>query len=206
MGQGTQALDTTTLVVVELDPTTRDRIAVVLDRFGPVAGCRTVNEMQRSLAGDAGVVVFGPSCADRRGIAAIDELTVSHPGYFSILIAESVTTDLMRDALRAGVRDVVSLDASFESQFSGALETIVQRLGASRPTPPPVAAPSRKGQRRLRQGWGGQERRGRQPGRRPAHPDRRRGGDHRRRPAVRRRAGDDAARPAVHDRRRRRRR
>jgi len=145
MGQGVQALDTVTLVVVELDPTTRDRIAGVLEGFGATTGVRTAQEMQRSLSGEAGVVVFGPSCADRRGIAAIDDLATSHPGFFSILVAESVTTDLMRDALRAGVRDVVSLDGSFEAQFSGALETIVQRLGASRPAAPAPAAPSRKG-------------------------------------------------------------
>src|SRR5262249_15553559 len=102
-------------------------------------------EMTRSLQGDAGVVVFGPSCADRRGIAAIDDLATTHPGFFSILVAESVTTDLMRDALRAGVRDVVSLDGSFQAQFAGALDTIVQRLGASRPSAPAAAAPSRKG-------------------------------------------------------------
>jgi pilus assembly protein CpaE len=145
MGQGVQALDTTTLVVVELDPTTRDRIAAVLGSFGSVTSCRTAQELGRSLQGEAGVVVFGPSCADRRGIAAIDDLATSHPTFFSILVAETVTTDLMREALRAGVRDVVSLDGSFESQFTSALDTIVHRLGANRPPAPVAAAPSRKG-------------------------------------------------------------
>jgi pilus assembly protein CpaE len=145
MGQATQAVGTTTLVVVDLDPMTRDRIAAVLGRLGAVMSCRTPQEMQRQLAGDAGVVVFGPSCADRRGIGAIDDLAINHPGFFSILLAEHVTTDLMRDALRAGVRDVVTLDGSFETQLSAALDAIVQRLGAARPTPPPPVAPSRKG-------------------------------------------------------------
>ena len=42
-------------------------------------------------------------------VAAIDDLATSHPGFYSVLVAEAVTTDLMRDALRAGVRDVISL-------------------------------------------------------------------------------------------------
>jgi pilus assembly protein CpaE len=53
------------------------------------------------------VVVFGPGLADGPGLAEIERFTRARPDAGAILVATELSTSLLQQALRAGVRDVL---------------------------------------------------------------------------------------------------
>ncbi|MFZ3063271.1 MAG: AAA family ATPase, partial [Actinomycetota bacterium] len=55
----------------------------------------------------ASVLLFGPSWAKRSSLATVEEISVSFPNISAILIADSLSTELLREAMRAGVKDVL---------------------------------------------------------------------------------------------------
>ncbi len=142
---GGNVLETLTTVVVELDPTLRDHISGVLDQRCSVVACRTMDEVAQIIGeGQAGIVVLGPSCASSRSLAQFDGLSRGRPDLSAILVVETVTTETLREALRAGVRDVVALDHTLEDQLEFALSAIGERIGGPR-TESAAAMPARSG-------------------------------------------------------------
>lgn len=141
---GSNVMETLALVVVELDPTLRDHLAGILEPRGPVMSCRSVDEVARVVGdGHGAIVLLGPSCASREILAQIDTLARGGPDLAAILVVEAVTTELLREALRAGVRDVVALDHTVADQIEFAMDAIGERFGISGAAPPPWSSERR---------------------------------------------------------------
>jgi pilus assembly protein CpaE len=113
------------LVVVDPDPQVRTRLAVQL---GDVTGVATFPEVtalaERLQPGQPAVVVFGPGFSDPAGLAQIEAMARARPEVGAILVAEELSTGLLQQALRSGVRDV--LGDPFDS---AALRESVDRVG-----------------------------------------------------------------------------
>ena len=128
--------------VVESDPPTRDRIVRQLgDASAPFA---SIEELAGRLSGNEPlVVVLGPSCAAVSELGIAERLINAHPNVGAILVVDELTTTLLQQALRAGIRDVLTLNGEV-GQLEGAVERIAVTLDTSpRQHVPAVAAPDR---------------------------------------------------------------
>ena len=95
------------------------------DRAAPLP---TVDEATREIVpGEPTVVVFGPSLADADGLAAVQRIARTFPEVGVVLLAEELTLPLLQDALRAGVRDAVTIDAG-ERQIRQAVERVGETM------------------------------------------------------------------------------
>ena len=72
------------------------------------------------------VVVFGPGLANDTGLAQAQRLARQHPEMGVVLVCEELTLALLQQALRAGVRDALSLDTD-----DAALRQAIERVGDS---------------------------------------------------------------------------
>jgi pilus assembly protein CpaE len=79
------------------------------------------------------VIVFGPGMADGSGLAEVERFIRSRPEAGAILVAPELSTTLLRQALRCGVRDVVG--APTEPQ------TLHESIDRVAQTLPPVLPP-----------------------------------------------------------------
>jgi pilus assembly protein CpaE len=125
------------VIVVDPEPRYRTRLA---DPFGEgVAVCGSVAELvERLRPGQPTVVVFGPGLAGAEDLAEIEKFTRARPEVGTVLVATELSTGLLQQALRSGVRDVVGFPA--EAQL---LQESVARVGAMvvGPSGPVVAGP-----------------------------------------------------------------
>ncbi len=112
------------LAVVDPDPKLRTRLAMQLGESASVATYPEVFALADGLpAGQPAVVVFGPGLADPPGLAQIERLTHSRPEVAAILVAAELSTGLLQQALRSGVRDVLGFPTE-----SNALDESVDRV------------------------------------------------------------------------------
>src|SRR2546423_11946079 len=97
-----------TLAVVDPDPRLRTRLALQLGEDGEVVTYPEVAALAECQAGARPlVVVFGPGLADGPGLAEIERFTRARPEAGAILVATELSTSLLQQALRSGVRDVL---------------------------------------------------------------------------------------------------
>jgi pilus assembly protein CpaE len=96
----------------------------------PVASIELLRER---LTGIPLVAVLGPSCASPDGLAAAEKLIGDRPEIGAILIAPELSTELFRQALRAGIRDVLPAPVD-TSQLADAVRRVVETLAAAKPT------------------------------------------------------------------------
>lgn len=124
------------VAVVEEQPSTLDRM---LGQLGEgVTPFPTIDDLAARLTGTVPVVVvLGPSCANETVLAAAEQMMARYPMLASILVVEELTTTLLQQALRAGVRDVLALSGE-----PGALSQAVQRLALTLDQAPKPAAVS----------------------------------------------------------------
>jgi pilus assembly protein CpaE len=119
------------VAVVDTDQAVRSRLAMQLGDFAvPVA---SIDLLRERLTGIPLVAVLGPSCATPDGLAAAEKLIGDRPEIGAILIAPELSTDLFRQALRAGIRDVLPAPVD-TSQLADAVRRVVETLSAARPT------------------------------------------------------------------------
>src|SRR5690242_16936625 len=112
------------VVAVEPDDRYRTRLTIQLAGLAP-APFESLEALFEQLdADDPTVVVFGPGLANDTGLAHAQRLTRSHPGVGIVLLAEELTLPLLQQALRAGVRDAVTLEAD-----DATLRQTVDRVG-----------------------------------------------------------------------------
>jgi pilus assembly protein CpaE len=129
----------TRLVVVEVDQSTRNRLAMQLGE--QVAGYTTVEAFAEDIGPDPAVVVLGPSCAGAPGLMGAEEMLRQRPDIGAILIAEELTTDVFQRAIRSGVRDVLAAPVD-TSQLGEAVRRIEEAIGAHRVAVPEVPTES----------------------------------------------------------------
>jgi len=115
--------------VVAVEPDERPRTRITLELAGIVpAPLLTVDEVTRELVpGEPTVVVFGPSLATPDGLAAVQRIARTFPEVGVILLADELTMSLLQDALRAGVRDALTIDAG-ERQIRQAVERVGETM------------------------------------------------------------------------------
>jgi pilus assembly protein CpaE len=77
------------------------------------------------------VAVLGPSCAGPDGLAAAEKLVADRPEVGAILIAPELSTEVFRQALRAGIRDVLPAPVD-TTQLADAVRRVVETLSTTR--------------------------------------------------------------------------
>lgn len=130
------------VAVVEADPGVRDRIIALLGEG--VTPFATIEELASRLTGAVPVVmVLGPSCGAPDALAMADRVIRQYGQLAAVLVVEELSTTLLQQALRAGIRDVLALNGE-----AGALAHAVQRVAVSldqTPRPSAMAAPAHPG-------------------------------------------------------------
>jgi pilus assembly protein CpaE len=128
------------VAVVDADQAVRSRLAMQLGDFAvPVA---SIEALRERLTGIPLVAVLGPSCALPDGITAAEKLIADRPEVGAILIAPELSTELFRQALRAGIRDVLPAPVD-TTQLSEAVRRVVETLSSSRvPAPQGYTEPT----------------------------------------------------------------
>jgi len=131
------------VAVVDADQAVRSRLAMQLGDFAvPVAG---IDALRERLTGIPLVAVLGPSCSTPDGLAAAEKLIGDRPEIGAILIAPELSTELFRQALRAGIRDVLPAPVD-TAQLTEAVRRVVETLAAAKPTAPGFGAAADLGQ------------------------------------------------------------
>src|SRR4051794_11385544 len=95
------------VAVVEGQSSTLDRMLSMLgDGVTPFS---TIEDLAARLTGTVPVVVvLGPSCANETVLASAEAMMAKYPMLATILVVDELTTTLLQQALRAGVRDVLA--------------------------------------------------------------------------------------------------
>ncbi|MEX1005903.1 MAG: AAA family ATPase [Acidimicrobiia bacterium] len=128
------------LLVIDEDDDFIDEAKRLFDGGLPTA--RTINDALSAIeGGNLRMVILGPSYADDSALDAVRNLRAADPTLISLVVAESVTANLLRSAMQRGVSDVIEAPLTEEkiaqaiSQFS----SDVLRMQSSRPASPTVA-------------------------------------------------------------------
>ncbi|MDQ1490597.1 MAG: pilus assembly protein CpaE [Actinomycetota bacterium] len=96
------------LAVVDPDPKLRTRLALQLGEEADVVTYSEVAALaEYQPPGRQLVVIFGPGLADAPGLSDIERFTRARPDAGAILVAAELSTGLLQQALRSGVRDVL---------------------------------------------------------------------------------------------------
>lgn len=122
------------IAVVDADQTIRSRLAMQLGESA--AAFPTIESLAEHLNGSPVVVVLGPSCAVGTELAIAERLVQSRPEVGAILVAMELSTVLLQQALRAGVKDVLAIPVD-----TGQLTSTVERVAASLAAAPRFAEP-----------------------------------------------------------------
>jgi len=123
------------VAVVDEDPKRRTRLAMQLGEGVNVASFPSLDAMEDKItAGGPLVVVFGPSFAGAEGLKSVQGVARARGGIGALLVADELTTQLLQDALRAGVRDVLTLPVASE-QLQEAVERVAETIPASASAP-----------------------------------------------------------------------
>jgi pilus assembly protein CpaE len=109
------------LATVDADESVRNQLAMQLGNHA--VPFPTIEALSAKLSGAPLVVVLGPSMASLDQLVVVERLTRPRPEVGAILIAAQLTTELLQQALRAGVRDVLPL------QDLSQLAMTVKRVG-----------------------------------------------------------------------------
>jgi pilus assembly protein CpaE len=121
------------IVIVDDDQAVRSRLAMQLGESAVAVG--SIAELQPRLTGIPVVVVLGPSVSSPMGLADAERLTTEHPEVGALMVAHDLTTDLFRQALRAGVKDVLAAPVDTASlteavrRIAGGLSAAPRRVG-----------------------------------------------------------------------------
>jgi pilus assembly protein CpaE len=96
------------LAVVDPDPKLRTRLALQLGEDSDVITYSEVGALaEYQPMGRPMVVIFGPGLADTAGLAEVERFTRARPEAGAILVATELSTGLLQQALRCGIRDVL---------------------------------------------------------------------------------------------------
>jgi pilus assembly protein CpaE len=123
------------VAIVEAHAPTSERLVGMLGEG--VTPFATIEELAVRLTGTVPViVVLGPSCANEDVLAIAERAMRQYPMLATILMVEELSTSMLQQALRAGVRDVLALAGEAD-----ALANAVQRLAVTMDQAPRLPAP-----------------------------------------------------------------
>ena len=113
------------LVVIEPDDFSRDRLLTQLG--ADVSSFPQIEDLLPYLNGEPVVLVLGPSCAIDASLVGIERVLQVQREIGSILVAEELTTNLLQQALRSGVKDVLAFPAG-DTQMNEAIGRVAAGL------------------------------------------------------------------------------
>ncbi len=111
------------VVVVDRDPGVQAQLAAQL---GDVPTFASIEELGARLTGSPVVAVLGPTCSHPEVLAGAERVLMAHPELGAVLVAAELSTALLQQALRSGVKDVLAAPAD-----AGELVGAIDRVGAS---------------------------------------------------------------------------
>jgi pilus assembly protein CpaE len=122
------------VAAVEPDERFRTRLTIQLAATEATVS-DTIESLVATLDGSRPtVVVFGPGLANDTGLAQAQRLSRQHPEMGVVLVAETLSLELMKQALRAGVRDALELDTD-DAALRQAIDRVGDSLVSSRTAP-----------------------------------------------------------------------
>ena len=130
---GSTATPSVNLVVIDPDDVARGRIADVLG--SDVSSFPLVDDLIPYLNGEPIVMVLGPSCAVDGTLNSVERVIQAHREIGAILVAEELTTNLLQQALRSGVKDVLASPAD-ATQLNEAIGRVTSSISSSSPSAP----------------------------------------------------------------------
>jgi pilus assembly protein CpaE len=135
VGVGSGGDDRVALAVVDPDPKLRTRLALQLGEEADVVTYSEVAALaEYQLPGRPLVVVFGPGLADAAGLGDIERFTRARPDAGAILVAAELSTNLLQQALRSGIRDVLGAPTEATS-LTESVERVARTLTVVLPPP-----------------------------------------------------------------------
>ena len=125
------------VVVIDGDLKLRTRMASQLGDHVRAGSFPSLESLEERLApGTPLVLVLGPSCVEL-GLGEVQRIIRTRPEILVILVVEELTTSFLQDALRSGVRDVLTTTAE-PQQLADAVNRVASTLQVTAPPPLPV--------------------------------------------------------------------
>jgi pilus assembly protein CpaE len=94
------------VAIIERDPDERVRLAKLVGQGASSFG--SLDELAPRLGATPVVAILGPSCSQDGSLVSVERLLHQHPELGAILVAHELSTALLQQALRAGVKDVLT--------------------------------------------------------------------------------------------------
>lgn len=117
-----------TVAVVDDDPKIRTRLAMQLGEVARPLSCPSVGALLDKMLGPSPLVtIFGPSFASSAGLAQLAEFARDRPEVSAVLVVEELSTQLLQQAIRAGVCDVITIPTD-AAQLVEAVERAASNL------------------------------------------------------------------------------
>lgn len=133
------------LAVVDPDPRQRARLAVQIGDAAAAGAVPSVDALiERLPAGSPAVVIFGPGMADNAGLAQIEDFARRRPDVAAILVTSELSTALLQQALRSGVRDVLGSPTEAHVLHES-IERVIRTLNVVPTTPHGAGGPGDRG-------------------------------------------------------------
>jgi pilus assembly protein CpaE len=130
------------VAVIDTDQASRSRLAMQLGQGA--TPFPSLNELSARLNGQPVVIVLGPSFAASPDLAAAEQLLGARREVGAIMVAEHLSTDILREALRAGVKDV--LEAPVDSrELAQAVAKVAATLTSQAAAPVRTVGPELEG-------------------------------------------------------------
>lgn len=118
------------LAVAVVEPVAGIRLDLE-DRLGPgISGFESVEAILPRLNGGPTVVVLGPSCSDSEVLATVERTLSRRTDVGVVLVADELSTTVLQQALRSGVKDVLTLQGD-TLQVVEAIERVGSSLSAT---------------------------------------------------------------------------
>jgi pilus assembly protein CpaE len=125
-----------TVAVIDDDPKIRTRLAMQLGDVARPLSCPSIAVLLEKVLEPAPMVtVFGPSFSDAAGLARLSEFVRDRPEVSVVLVVEELSTQLLQQAIRAGVSDVITIPNDV-----GPLIEAIDRAAANLNAVPAVAS------------------------------------------------------------------
>lgn len=128
------------LLVVDKDD---EFVATAKELFeGRLPVARSIEEASHTIeSGDLRMLLLGPSFSNDASMEQVRSLHNQDPGLILMMVADTVTADLLRGAMRAGVSDVIEAPLD-EPKIEAAIEQfahdVLKRRSAAKPPAEPV--------------------------------------------------------------------
>jgi pilus assembly protein CpaE len=124
-GQGDLGSLRIAVALIERDAAERNRLVELIGQG--VSTFESLEELAPRLGGTPVVAILGPSCSVDGSLLSADRLLQAHPELGAILVAHELSTAILQQALRAGVKDVLTDPLSGDQVFE-AIERVATTL------------------------------------------------------------------------------